>query len=313
MKMSISLTFCLILIASTLDAATLGYWGFNEGSGNLAADSSGNGHNFSLTPPSVSPPSNLFSPNTPPLFNGGTSFDGRARGINDGTGSLDTTSDTLTLEAWVNIAAPGPVLEGATGQMFPNILGKSSDSGVANAPYFLMLESRDSSGFSTDKWQIEYIFTDTDGSRSHNQNTGVFLQGSQLETWTHIAVTYDGSNAAANAIIKIYVDGVEQASITNHSIHNSVPTSDGVLRGNIRSGTGDVVLGSSDSRFLNTNAPFFIDEVRISDEALLPGSGSGLNELAFNANLSPVPEPSTLIFCALALLFASKRKKSIMG
>lgn len=103
-------------------------------------------------------------------------------------------------------------------------------------------------------------------------------------TWSHIAMTYDGAN------LKTYVNGVLDGSTAVTTL--------------LTNGTSQLNIGSG---YFGTS-PFSgnIDEVRISDVALLPGDGSGKGVLAWNATL--VPEPSLMALISLPVVFFLRRK-----
>jgi len=107
------------------------------------------------------------------------------------------------------------------------------------------------------------------------------------DTWTHVALTYNGS------AIQTYIGGVSNSSFT---ITSTLQNQNSLL-----------TVGA-----FNANASTFkgyIDEVRISDVALLPGNGSGNGVLAWDASL--VPEPSTFALIGMATLvaFINSRKR----
>jgi hypothetical protein len=87
--------------------------------------------------------------------------------------------------------------------------------------------------------------------------------------WHHIAFTVDTGNVARS-----YIDGqlIKQTAF-------GAP---------ISPLTGTLSLGSKGSDGFGAHH-FLMDDLRISDAALLPGSGSGTNELAWNAPLSVAP------------------------
>jgi hypothetical protein len=105
----------------------------------------------------------------------------------------------------------------------------------------------------------------------------------QLNRWYHVAVTAD----IDSRMVTIYQDGnpVASGSILNFLVG---PKDDAPL-----------VLGTDSSPNRGFAGHFLIDELRFSDAVLLPGNGTGINELAWNASLAALnPEPAT----ALSLL-----------
>jgi hypothetical protein len=99
------------------------------------------------------------------------------------------------------------------------------------------------------------------------------------DTWNHIAVTF-----AADGTGRLYVNG-SQAAMQSYT-----PANFSAVNSFLRLSAGFNATFS--------NIAFF-DELRISDVALLPGTGTGVGELAWNASLAPIPEPTGLAAVAL--------------
>ena len=59
------------------------------------------------------------------------------------------------------------------------------------------------------QWLMEYILTDSNGTRTHNQSTNVIVTADG--NYQHFALTYDGAGSPTNNV-KLYVDGVLQAT-----------------------------------------------------------------------------------------------------
>ncbi|MEO6848493.1 MAG: LamG domain-containing protein [Chthoniobacterales bacterium] len=99
-------------------------------------------------------------------------------------------------------------------------------------------------------------------------------------TWWHIAMTYDGTT------LKQYINGTLDGSIA----------ATGLV---INNGSGGLFIGAN----TGSSQTFFgdIDEVRISDVALPAGTGTGVNQLAWNASLVAVPEPATVAMGMMAM------------
>lgn len=133
----------------------------------------------------------------------------------------------------------------------------------------------------TDGYQLTGVMYGANGynfaypTGNHTLATGV---------WSHIAMTYDG------ATLKTYVNGALDGTL-------SVATT-------LANGTSQINIGSG---YYGTS-PFSgdVDEVRVSDVALLPGDGSGKGVLAWDATL--VPEPSSLALVALSAMWLFRRK-----
>ena len=146
-------------------------YSLDEGSGSVAADSSGNGNTLSLSGPSWS----SGKTGNALLFNG-TGFADAAD-----SNSLNITSNELTLEAWVNPTT----LSGDT-----HIVSKIVQAGQHNSPFFA--------------YSLHVVsgnvprFWVTMGGAGHTVQSSV---GLTVNAWYHIAGTYDGST------MNIYVNG----------------------------------------------------------------------------------------------------------
>ena len=127
-----------------------------------------------------------------------------------------------------------------------------------------------------------------DGSGYHSATGSTVIL---TDVWTHLALTYDGSTI--NTYVGSALDGT--ASYSTSSL------------------TGDSTGLLSIGMFSFAN--FFIgdiDEVRQSDVALLPGNGSGVGTLAWNASLA-VPEPGQVALMTVGglmlLMFRRMRRR----
>ncbi len=146
-------------------------YSLDEGSGSVAADSSGNGNTLSLSGPSWS----SGKTGNALAFNGSGFADAAS------SGSLNITSNQLTLEAWANPTT----LSGDT-----HIVSKIIQAGQHSNPYFA--------------YSLHVVsgnvprFWVTTGGVGHTVQSSVGLTSN---TWYHIAGTYDG------ATLNIYVNG----------------------------------------------------------------------------------------------------------
>lgn len=105
--------------------------------------------------------------------------------------------------------------------------------------------------------------------------------------WSHIAMTYDG------ATLRTYVNGVQDGSkAVVLSPSNSF---------------SQLVIGG----YSTSANPFHggIDEIRVSNVALLPGDGSGKGVLAWNATLVPEPNAAAFLSLAAALMFFRRHSR----
>jgi hypothetical protein len=284
-------------------ADTVGLWFFDGGptgsnlpDGAVFPDSSGNNLDFVYTELSPGFPfaKVQYSTDVPPVIGAG-----RSLSIPDGSGRvIDTPSTDLfnpaktgqfTVEFWHKNLNLG----------FQNVLGLVAplEHAGGQAP-----------GQSPNRWQITTGLDELispDGLYEYNTaffgTTGGGGNRTILETstadalwgvpdvWKHFALTAD--LVTRNAFM--YVDGVEVASATGLVLSNPI---DRQLR----------LLSNAASTNFNGHA--MVDEIRISNVALLPGNGTGNGELAWNASL--VPEPSTLGLLLLGGLTMLSRRRS---
>ncbi|MEX0653876.1 MAG: LamG-like jellyroll fold domain-containing protein [Phycisphaeraceae bacterium] len=118
---------------------------------------------------------------------------------------------------------------------------------------------------------IHFAATDANGVTHTLQADNVL--GNQ---WTHLAVTVDNAGQA-----RLYQDGTPIA--TGNGFTGFQP-----YASTLRVGAANVNPPSDPDA-----GQFQIDDLRISDTALAPGSGTGQNELAWNNSFSSPPNPGT--------------------
>jgi hypothetical protein len=162
-------------------------YSFNAGQGTTLADVSGSGNHGTLSGATWT---------TSGRNGGGLNFDG----INDwvtvnDSASLDLTTG-MTLEAWVRPTA--------TGTVWRTLVFKERAGGMVYAMYANQNTNR----------PVGQV--DIGGERNAIGTAAV-----PLNTWTHIATTYDGAN------LRLYVNGVLVATTP---VTGSIPNSSGVLR-----------------------------------------------------------------------------------
>lgn len=194
--------------------------GFNENAGTVANDFSGNNNHGTLVNGPVW--------NASGKFGSAISFDGSNDLVNIAdAASLDLTNG-MTLEAWVNPT----VLTG-----FRNVISKER---TTNAFAYVLSANNNASNVNNQRPNSR-IRT---GSTNRTVNGNVKLP---LNTWTHIASTYDGAN------FRFFINGVQVSSI---AATGNIPITTNMLR-----------IGGSP----NLGAQYFaglIDEVRIYNRAL---------------------------------------------
>jgi hypothetical protein len=191
-------------------------YGFNQGSGTSAADASGNSHTGTISGASWI---------TTGRFGNALSFDG----VNDwvtvaDANALDLTTG-MTIEAWVY-----PTAGGAT---WRNVLIKERPGGEVYNLY-----GRTDTGV-----PAAYVI------RAAAPNTPLDAVGTAalpLNTWSHLAATYDGST------LRLFVNGIQVGS---RAMAGTLLTSTGVLRIGGNGVWGEFFAGR-------------IDEVRLYNRAL---------------------------------------------
>ena len=172
---------------------------------------------------------------------GSYTFDGTNDKINLGTLNAQIGGqDKLTISAWVSHAATGD----------DRIVCKSPSTNVADHVFSL--------GIANDNMLRMRIGTDTTNATNMAGTTAIPNDG----TWTHVAMTYDGTN------VKSYVNG---ALDSTHTLSGNVKTSaDNVYIGNVN--------GAQNRHFLGK-----LDDVGIWNRAL---TSSEIGEIAGPGNLT---------------------------
>jgi hypothetical protein len=231
----------IALVASATSAAgqsqgLVAAYGFEEGAGTVAGDSSGNGRTGTITGAAWA---------TSGRFGNTLSFDG----INDLVSVSDAASlhlARLTLEAWVYPTA-------LTG--WQTAVLKEGPSGLAYALYA------------------------HDGARPaiyvNNGGSDVGMSGSAglpLNTWTHLAATYDGAS------LRLYVNGTQVAS---RALTGTIVTSSQPLRIGGNAIWGEYFAGR-------------IDEVRVYNRALTTAEIATDMSTAVGAAPPSTNDPSTI-------------------
>jgi Concanavalin A-like lectin/glucanases superfamily/Secretion system C-terminal sorting domain/Calcineurin-like phosphoesterase len=237
-------------------------WGFNEGLGTTGANSVAGGPVATL----------IKSPLWKPGFNQGNpfgsalDFNGTSNYVTFGAAPALNTS-TFTLEAWINIEGTGvtTVTSGAGGGGFEGATaavplvtkgrGEGESPANINMNYFMGLVGN----------KLAADFEDGAGPNHSVIGTAVI----PLNTWTHVAATYEPVTAAWN----LYINGVLDKTLDIGS--NIVPVSTSIQHASV--GTAMTSTGVA-AGFFNGK----IDEVRIWNVAR-----TGADILAnYNAELS---------------------------
>jgi hypothetical protein len=227
-----------------------GLWHLDQDSGLTATDSSGNGNDGTLF-------GGATFTNTAKFGEHAVSFDGVDDFISvpDGDMSLNPPN-AITAEAWIRITANG---------LYPSVISKGNVGNYAES-YALFVDPSGVLGF----------LVNTAGNSG---GRGIVITGPAipLNTWVHVAGTYDGVN------VKTYLNGV-QVGIVAHT-------------GLIYQLLNDVLIGKSDRTPSSDPDSFFngkIDEVRIWNRALganevLASAQAGLRALWHFNETAPSP------------------------
>lgn len=111
--------------------------------------------------------------------------------------------------------------------------------------------------------------------------------------WSHVALTFERTGPGS-AVANLYINGGSVSTVNYTPGASDYASIAGVLR----------IGADGDGNRANS---FLIDELRISNVALLPGAGTGAGELAYNASL--VPEPAALGFVIAGAGLLGRRRR----
>jgi hypothetical protein len=171
----------------------------------------------------------------------------------DSGGALNAIGSEITIEAWIKLE--------------PNAIHPNRDisayigkEGFPGEPFAMLFETGTIGGgapgpqLAANQHQVEYILTNSSGTRVHNQRTGVIATADG--NYHHFAVTYRSSDPVTSNV-KIYIDGVLQATNIN--------TVSDQISGNIKADTSiPVSIGALGSTGNGTS----IDETALYNRAL---------------------------------------------
>jgi hypothetical protein len=182
---SFILVLCIVL-TGTAKADLVAWWRFNEGSGNTASDSSGNGHDGTLN-------GNPEWASGPPGFGGAIAFHpDKCTGIDCGV--FDPTGGTgqFTVALWAFWDGTGT---------YQHFITKSAAYGA------------DTMMFQFELWgaHTDATYTDRVGVTYQSAGSVEFFIMPKNE-WVHLALTFDGTNAV------IYLNGVDEVGPKPFSI-----------------------------------------------------------------------------------------------
>jgi len=214
-----------------------------------------------------------------------------------------TTSMNVRSAGARNIITPGDdrLAAGKTGQFAVEFWLKP-DSEVAVDTIMYFVAATRGSGAADDGWGVlarntgdksdfGFQFFHRDSAGGNHSITTAETYDANNPTWMHVAATVDTAQDRA----WLYVDGVEVG--TNPGFGNSYTAA----------ATDTLVLGTAPGSGGGFAGKHNIDDLRISDVALLPGNGTGVGELAWNATL--IPAPATLALVGLGGLTVFRRER----
>jgi hypothetical protein len=260
-------------------ATTVAYWRFEEGSPGAAAsgtgailDSSGNGNNG--TP--VDGPT--YSTNVPVSIIPETGAPNQLSMLFNGTDQQIFIPDSPSLA----------LTQSLTLEAYIDPLSISSISGSPTDGEEIVFRGDNRNGFDPYKLLISHGNLEFDITDASNDEATVEVPFSAINQWTEVAGTLDNSTG----VMDLYQNGILVATTT------TTIRSFATLDSNDKPGLGIGNVEASDNDYFDG----YIDEVRISDQALSPSQ-----------LLGAVPEPASLgIVCAGILLsLARPRRKPV--
>ncbi|MDX1404915.1 MAG: DUF6701 domain-containing protein, partial [Woeseiaceae bacterium] len=249
-------------VVTTTDIAGLvAHWEFDEGSGQTAADATGNGHTATL---GTSAGADSADPAWVCVGSGyALSFDGNDDIINAGSGAALDDLEPFTIMAWVK---PDSSDVGGVSQIIAR--------GTGNGRWFI---ERDNTSPEVHAYEFNKQYDSSDLMRVTSNNTVTY------DAWQHIAVTWDGSDFASN--VHIYKNGVETGYQTTNN-GSTTKQSDAAI---------DLVMGNREDGTQGLTG--LLENVRIYDRVLTAGEIATLasntpTDCANNAATSAVAEIS---------------------
>ncbi|MHC4326431.1 MAG: LamG domain-containing protein, partial [Planctomycetota bacterium] len=257
----------MIVLMSAAQAGLVAEWKFEDGSGDITNDSSGNGHHGTLlgTPEWVSGPDG---------FGGALAFNpDRCTGVD--CGIFDPTNGTgqFTIALWAFWDGTGT---------FQHFLSKSNGWGPDTMMFQVELWGAHSNPDSTDRVGVSYE-GNPDGS------VAFFIM--PKNEWVHLAVTFDGINAV------FYLNGVDEEGPKPFSIGPNVDAMVELGYTSTRSGTANRIFHGTLDEIRIYDRPLSDQEIQTvmaggeiqSDTAALPKPGNRATEVSQEAVLSWMP------------------------
>lgn len=267
----------VIMIGFTVlsaSAATIGYWRFEEASGD-ALDETTNQNGTVLGNAARS--STIFGspvPKTGATNTQSMEFTGTAGDAVNMGQSVDVGTSDLTLEAWVNLR---DALD------FPLIAGKLISGNFLDRGWELMARPDAANGggeAGPGKWKARFAI------RHGGSQDQVLSADLDFNTWYHLAGVREGTGANA---VKLYIDGVLAGTAASAHTELGSPQEFSVGGANITGGPP-----GSFGRAVNG----FIDEVRLSDVALAPSQFHNI----------PEPGSAVLLLMGISVLLGFRKR-----
>jgi hypothetical protein len=184
----LTLMVLVLSLAGRASADLAGYWKFDEGSGTIAHDSSGNGNDgtFNGDPQWVTG-----------YFGGALEFDGSGDWLDCGSDPSLSISGAVTMTAWIKVNTLG----------LDQKVGGNQDN--ANGGYKMTV-------FTNNKVEFEVRNSSNAGTLNRNEAGGTILETGE---WYHFAGVY----SQADGYIRTYVNGVLDRELATTAVLGASP------------------------------------------------------------------------------------------
>lgn len=264
-----------MLIGSSTQAALVGHWAMEEGTGFTTADSSGNGNTANFVPANASGPQWINSGLAPSLSGlGGTTaainFDGNGDHLAVTGFKGVTGTQARTVSAWIRTSNIGGIQDDAIVSWGNNATGQ--------------------------KWTFRIQSGNGQNGAIRAEVNGGFFVGNTVVTdgeWHHVAVTWEDDGTPNIEDAKLYVDGLLDADL------GVLAPSAFLAQAMNTASSDDVRFGEAAGNNLDWNGD--LDEISIFDTALSAGQIKALAGI--------VPEPTTAVLGLMGLAGMGLRRR----